>query len=300
MLFSGSNQGVTSDGFPPNVPFTTPNLGASLLATSRTFIGYSEDLPSIGFNGSSSGDYVRKHNPWVNWQNAATNGIPSISNQPFTSFPADFTSLPTVSFVIPNQVNDMHDPPNNPIAIVNGDNWLQDNLDAYIQWAKTHNSLFILTFDEDDGNHSNRIVTIFIGQNIVQGQYSEHIDHYTVLRTLEDMYGLPYAGNSDTAFSIVDCWVIPTKIANKIKNESLSLFPNPATESLILNFYADKSQSVKIALTDMLSKTIFNINKEVKSGPNNIQISTKNLPAGTYFINVVSAENNVIRTVVIK
>ena len=37
----------------------------------RTFVGYSEDLPSVGFTGDSAGGvsgYVRKHNPWVNWQ----------------------------------------------------------------------------------------------------------------------------------------------------------------------------------------------------------------------------------------
>ena len=28
--------------------------------------------------------------------------MPSASNQPFTSFPANFTTLPTISFVIPN------------------------------------------------------------------------------------------------------------------------------------------------------------------------------------------------------
>ena len=108
-LFSGDSQGVTDDNVPSGLPFTTNNLGAELLQKGYTFKGYSEDLPSVGFNGSSSGAYARKHNPWVNWQDASTNGIPSSLNVPLTDFPTDYDSLPTVSFVIPNLNNDMHD-----------------------------------------------------------------------------------------------------------------------------------------------------------------------------------------------
>src|SRR5205085_9435855 len=107
-LFSGSNQGVTDDNVPANLPFITPNLGAELLNQSKTFVGYSEDLPSVGYTGATSGNYARKHNPWVNWQGTALNGIPSTDNQPYTAFPTNYNLLPTVSFVIPNQNNDMH------------------------------------------------------------------------------------------------------------------------------------------------------------------------------------------------
>src|SRR5206468_8890410 len=67
---------------------------------------------------------------------------------------SDYSKLPTVTFVIPNVNCDMHDG-----TITQADNWLKNNLNKYIQWAKTHNSLFILTFDESDlNNHDhNRI-----------------------------------------------------------------------------------------------------------------------------------------------
>src|SRR4051812_48679099 len=48
-LFSGSTQGVTDDSVPSNIPFTTVNLGAQLRAAGKTFIGYSEGLPSVGY-----------------------------------------------------------------------------------------------------------------------------------------------------------------------------------------------------------------------------------------------------------
>ncbi|MCA9246064.1 MAG: DNRLRE domain-containing protein [Planctomycetales bacterium] len=199
-LFSGSNQGVTTNGVPTGLPFTTPNLGAELLAAGETFVGYSDGLPSVGFDGDS-GAYKRKHNPWVNWQDSPTNGIPAALNQPFTSFPTDYATLPTVSFVVPDQNHDMHDG-----TIAAGDAWLQTNLDGYVQWAKANNSLLIFTFDEDDFI-DNHIPTIFVGANVQPGEYSEVISHFNVLRTIEDMYDLPHAGQAANAAPITDVWV---------------------------------------------------------------------------------------------
>jgi len=177
MLFSGSNQGVTSDDVPKNLPFTSPNLGAGLLQIGRTFAGYSEDLPSIGFHGKSSGNYARKHNPWVNWQGAETNGIPVTLNLPWTSFPSNYDMLPTVSFVIPNLDHDMHNG-HDPERINKADAWLKDHLDGYVQWARSNNGLFIITFDEGDsrkGNFINRIFNFFRDEDAGEGKESNHI-----------------------------------------------------------------------------------------------------------------------------
>ncbi|HEX8079050.1 MAG TPA: alkaline phosphatase family protein [Jatrophihabitans sp.] len=193
-LFSGSLQGVDDNSCPHT--FSTPNLGAALIAKGLTFKGYSESMPYNGYTGCSSGAYVRRHNPWVNWTN-----VPAASNLTLNAFPTDYNELPTVSFVIPNLDNDMHDG-----TVAEGDSWLKSHLDGYIRWARTHNSLFILTFDEDDNNSGNRIPTVFVGAQVKPGIYSERIDHYNVLRTLEDAYGLPYAGASANAAPITGVW----------------------------------------------------------------------------------------------
>jgi phosphatidylinositol-3-phosphatase len=194
-LFSGANQGVTDDSCPHT--FSTANLGAQLIAKGLTFGGYSEDLPSVGSTVCTSGFYARKHNPWVNFTN-----VPSGANMPFAgSWPTDFTKLPTISIVVPNLINDMHDG-----SVAQGDGWLQNNLDAYYKWAKLNNSLFIVTFDEDDRSANNQIFTMFAGPMVAPGLYSTHINHFNVLRTLEDMYGLAYAGAASTATPITNVW----------------------------------------------------------------------------------------------
>ncbi|MEV6628186.1 alkaline phosphatase family protein [Amycolatopsis sp. NPDC051106] len=194
-LFSGATQGVTDDSCPANLG-AKANLGQQLIGAGKTFKGYSEAMPSDGYTGCSSGTYRRKHNSWVDFSN-----VPAASNVRFSAFPSDFTQLPTVAFVTPDMCNDMHD-----CSIGTGDTWLKNHLDTYAQWAKTHNSLLITTFDEDSGTSVNQIFTSFTGAHVKVGSYTESINHYTVLRTIEASYGLPGIGGAASKSPILDVW----------------------------------------------------------------------------------------------
>jgi acid phosphatase len=198
-LMSGSPQGVTDDSCPHT--FKADNLAHQLVSSGGSFVGYSESLPKAGYTGCDKGNYARKHSPWVNFSD-----IPASANQPYTSFPTDYTQLPTLSWVTPNLQNDMHDG-----TIPQGDTWLKKNLDGYAQWAKKHNSLLIITWDEDeDDGGNNSIPTIFVGAKVKAGQYSEKINHYTVLSTLESAFGLPALGSAAKAKPITDIWTTST------------------------------------------------------------------------------------------
>ncbi|MHB8405733.1 MAG: alkaline phosphatase family protein [Gammaproteobacteria bacterium] len=192
-LFSGSNQGLTDDSCPHDL--SGPNLASELLAKRLSFAIYSENLPAVGYAGcsGSGGLYRRKHNPVVDWQAA---GLPAALNQPFRNFPQDYSKLPTVVFVIPNMMDDMHDG-----TIAEGDAWLEAHMNKYVRWAKRHNSLLIITWDESDANSfTNQIPLIVVGANVKLGRDSNYVTHYSVLRALTDMYGLkPLAEAAQTA-----------------------------------------------------------------------------------------------------
>jgi acid phosphatase len=212
-LFSGSNQHV---GFIDSVPghdFATSNLGEELIRAGRSFKGYCEGLPEIGSVVREQGLYARKHAPWVSFSNVPRGKtVADSSNLRFPQdFPSDYNLLPTVSFVIPNLVHDMHNG-STPSSILAGDKWLREHIDGYYNWAKQHNSLLVLTFDENiqsplmggvtdpadkDPKKSNRIVTILAGAHIKHGEYSEGkgVTHVNVLRTLEAMYKLHRSGS---------------------------------------------------------------------------------------------------------
>jgi hypothetical protein len=195
-LFSGSNQGVTDDSCPHT--FSSENLGSQLIAADLSFVGYSETLPTANPTVCTyaAHGYARKHNPWVNFSN-----VPAASNQSFSAFPDDFSALPTLAFVIPNLCNDMHD-----CSIATGDAWLADNIDPYVQWARVHNSLLVLTWDEDDGSATNQIPSVFAGALVIPGTYAETIDHFSVLGTLEAIHGLDPIGAAANRTPISDIW----------------------------------------------------------------------------------------------
>ncbi|MBP6532198.1 MAG: fibronectin type III domain-containing protein, partial [Bacteroidia bacterium] len=132
-IFAGGNQGVTNN-VKPSSKFTSMNLAAALQQAGLTFISYSDGMPSAGYDGDVSGTYARKHNAIANWVGTGTNQVSSSLNQPFTSFPTDYSTLPTVSFVNPDMNHSMHDGSGNT-AITNGDNWFYSKIYPYAQWA---------------------------------------------------------------------------------------------------------------------------------------------------------------------
>ena len=179
-LFSGSTQGITDD---EDHTFDVPTLASALKGAGKSFIGYVE-------TGSP-----RKHNPWESFVNARA------TERNFSEFPREFTQLPTISFVIPSLNHDMHDG-----SVRMGDNWLRFRFNRYAEWAKTHNSLLIITFDEDDGGPKNHIPTIIYGAHVRPGAYAEHLSHYRMLSTLLALYGLTPFAEAATAPPIVSIW----------------------------------------------------------------------------------------------
>jgi len=202
-LFAGTTENLRDDSCPHT--YSDENLASRLSAAGESFAGYSESMPSNGYTGCSSGNYARKHNPWVNFTN-----VPAGDNLTFHEFPSDYDRLPTVSVVVPNLCNDMHD-----CGVSTGDSWLASHVGPYVDWAMDHNSLLILTFDESAGSDpTNQIATIFVGPMVEPGDYGTSVDHYAVLRTIEDLYALALTGNAANAAPIAEIWQAPAPPPN--------------------------------------------------------------------------------------
>jgi hypothetical protein len=197
-LFSGSTQGVTDDSCVTPGFSSADNLASEAIAAGRTWASYNESLPSQGSTTCSSGNYAQKHNPWFGFSN-----VPTSTAKTFAQFPTDYSTLPQISFVTPNLCSDMHD-----CSVSTGDTWLKNNLGAYATWAKTHNSLLVITFDEDNRLSGNRIPTVLYGQPVTAGSSSSTTyNHYDLLRTLEDTQGLStHAGNAASATDVTGIW----------------------------------------------------------------------------------------------
>jgi acid phosphatase len=194
-LFAGLENTNGDDCPARGISPTAPNLGSELEAAHLSFVGYAESMPEQNWHGCWAGPYARKHVPWAQFTN-----LPPTASEPFSAFPADFDALPTVAFVIPNVNDDMHDG-----TVAQADTWARAHLGPLVRWARTHDTLLIVTMDEGYDN-ANSIPILFVGPMVRPGRYAERIDHRNVLRTLEDMYGLAPTAQAARVAPVTDCW----------------------------------------------------------------------------------------------
>lgn len=238
------------------LPLTSPNLGAAIVQSGGSFLSFSESLPYPSWNCATDDRlaectstrvatdfYRRKHNPTINWtdQRAPTSPrgqqgdlrnhvLPVTVNlgfeptrdpvlkQTFRGFaqdaqgrPLSFDQLPSVSLVIPNEQHDAHSN-----SAKDADDWLRTHLGPYVDWAMTHNSLLIVTFDEDGSTDdsrgvayhtgTHRIATLFVGAGVIPGESAQRIDHLNVLATVLWLNGALDRFKADfrTFHSVVD------------------------------------------------------------------------------------------------
>ena len=191
-FFSGSTQGVSDDSCPHS--FGAYNVGQELIAAGETFAGYSESMPYDGYTGCSTQLYARKHNPWVNFTN-----VPASSNLVYNGF---VEPPPTLTIVVPNLCNDMHD-----CSTKTGDTWLANNVPQILSYDQAHDGLFVLTWDEAEPDAgTNHIATLLAGPMIKPGRYEQNVNHYSVLRTIEAIAGVPCTAAACQAAEIRKIW----------------------------------------------------------------------------------------------
>ena len=115
--------------------------------------------------------YVRRHNPWVNWQQVGSgphpaNTLPPTTNLPFSLFPTDYATCRRCPSS-PNLLNDMHDG-----SIAQGDAWLAANLNGYPVGQDAH--CLLVTFDEDEAPppiKSNTVVRSRVRPGVTTNQF---------------------------------------------------------------------------------------------------------------------------------
>ena len=125
---------------------------------------------------------------------------------PLTAFPAKF------AFVAPNLVNDMHDPViSGAQNYTNGDQWLATQIPLITGApAFTNRSLLVIVWDEDDLSGvvapDDPIPMLVISALAKQSGFSSsvHRNHYALLATIEEAFGLPRLGAAAAATPLTD------------------------------------------------------------------------------------------------
>ncbi len=192
-MVSGSTMGVTGDS---NVNLNGRHLGDLLEAKGLGWKVYAEQYPGGCFLSARSGGYVRKHVPFLSFQNVQSNPARCGRIVDSSAFAEDIQSgtLPEVSLYIPDLNNDGHD-----TSAAYADHWLQYTFEPLLKNPKfTQDTLLVVTFDESEMFSNNRIFTVFVGDSVVAGTVSsQSTNHYSLLRMIEDEFGLGSLGLND-------------------------------------------------------------------------------------------------------
>jgi hypothetical protein len=197
----GSTFGVTNDDPPARHPIAEDSIFGQLSAAGLSWRSYVESMPRSCAQ-SSSGLYAVKHNPAAYYtaikEACATSDVAFEGN-----FSHDIAAgtLPAFSFVTPNMCDDTHD-----CSVKTGDEWLATWIPRIVSGPnyQAGNTLAVLTWDEGVGS-ANVIPTIVVGPSVPAGIVdASRADHYAMLRTTEELLGLPPLGSAADAPSLRD------------------------------------------------------------------------------------------------
>ena len=167
---------------------------------------YAENLPSPCFTGITSPDglYVRHHEPYISFRTIQAKRARCERIVSADQLSADLArnALPRYSLYVPNIRNDGHD-----TGVAYAATWLQAFLSPLLQSPPfTRDTLDIVTFDENAGARGNQIYTTFVGPMVRPGATNGiRYDHYSLLRTLEDNYGVGTLGREDAKATAICC-----------------------------------------------------------------------------------------------
>ncbi len=184
-MAGGDMMGVRDDNPPAQHRLRGPSVFGQAIASGRTAGTYAEGM---GRNcaGDPAGRYAPKHNPWAYFVDEAA--ACQKYDVPLTRLDADVAAgkLPAVGMVIPDLCNDAHD-----CDLGAADRWMRAVVGKVMSgpdWAGGHLAI-VITADEDDRNHDNRILTAVLHPALNRVVVDKRLDHYALSRALSEVGG---------------------------------------------------------------------------------------------------------------
>eukprot|EP01120_Amphizonella_sp_Union-15-10_P012329 TRINITY_DN5453_c0_g2_i1.p1 TRINITY_DN5453_c0_g2~~TRINITY_DN5453_c0_g2_i1.p1 ORF type:complete len:307 (-),score=60.37 TRINITY_DN5453_c0_g2_i1:72-935(-) len=179
------------------------NLVDLLEAKGITWKAYEEDYPGNCFAGEVEGKYYRKHNPFISFDSVRNSPQRCAKIVNASELDDDLAkgTLPQYSYYTPNIDNDGHDT-GLDYAGRFLTSFMSQRLDKF-----PNGTLIVITWDEDDYLDFNHIYTAVLGSMVVPGTKDDTpYTHYSLLRTVEDNFGLGSLGRNDAQANGFQCF----------------------------------------------------------------------------------------------
>jgi hypothetical protein len=210
-----------------------PSIFSQLEGAGLSWKTYQQSIPSVGYTGlyypfgvvqgNTNKLYASKHNPIMNFLDSygpaptSPNFIPNAAQQaelnkmvPDTQLATDLSTgnVPTFSFIVPDQCNDMHGTtscPTDATLIPEGDSYVAQTVNEIMSsptWQQGNNAI-VITWDENDfttrdcnanvpvASNGCQVPTIVIANHGPRGlKYNVPANHYSLLLSVENAFGL--------------------------------------------------------------------------------------------------------------
>lgn len=199
-MVAGSNLGVSNDS---PVDLTQKHIGDLLEEAGMEWRVYAEDYPGNCFTGKSSGNYVRKHVPFMSFVNVTTDKNRCLNIEDESNFFTDYKNgkLAEFSMYIPNLKNDGHDTNLDYAA-----SWLKSKFgDILSHPEELKDVLFIVTFDESALlGPKNKVYTVLFGSQVNPKSINDQsLGHPGLLKMIEDEFRIGNLKREDAKAPVI-------------------------------------------------------------------------------------------------
>ena len=212
--------GTFDDNFSGTI--SSDNLAREIVAAGKSWKTYQEEIPSAGYLGDDSGNYIKHHNPFAYLSDVISDPSQTARIVPFTQFTADLNAnaLPAFSFVVPSRIHDAHSCPTGVTCtdtdlLSQADQWLKTNIAPLLSNSKFQNGgLLLIVFDEasliDIRHGGGHVALIATGPKAKAGvQSTTFYQHENTLKTVCVALSLPTCPGSGASANLESDMVQP-------------------------------------------------------------------------------------------
>ena len=204
-IASGKTYGIHDDADPSAHRLTGRSVFGQALANHRSAATYAQNMPRRCAT-TASGPYAVKHNPWAYFVGERRQC--RAHDFPMGRFGRDVSAgtLPRVGMVIPDLNHDAHDG-----TLGTADTWFKSVMSKVFagQDWRSGRLAVVLTADEDDRAHGNRVLTVVIHRSQQHHVVTQRLNHYSLTRLYDEAAGLRYLNGARTATSMASAFGLP-------------------------------------------------------------------------------------------
>jgi hypothetical protein len=197
---SGDTWGIRDDADPSSHHLTVDNLFRQVRTAGGTERSYEEAMASPCQQGSG-GTYAVRHNPAAYYTGNNDRTACAADDLSLNALAADLAAgtLPTFAFVTPDLCHDTHD-----CSVATGDTWLATWVPRILASAAyRQGSTAVFVMWDEYTPMPNLVIAPSVPPGVVSGAA---FDHYSLLRTTEQLLGLPPLGRAATATPLRDAF----------------------------------------------------------------------------------------------